>query len=112
MASKIDPQLQSIKKYFDFDVEDENRQFIIPEFQRAYSWTEEQCEELWTDINIYFQTCGDKKNVIPYFFGCIILSQEEKFIENSDGEEQKVVELKIIDGQQRTITFLLQSHPA
>lgn len=107
MASEIDPQLQSIKKYFDFDVEDENRQFIIPEFQRAYSWTEEQCEELWTDINIYFQTCGDKKNVIPYFFGCIILSQEEKFIENSDGEEQKVVELKIIDGQQRTITFLL-----
>lgn len=61
MASEIDPQLQSIKKYFDFDVEDENRQFIIPEFQRAYSWTEEQCEELWTDINIYFQTCGDKK---------------------------------------------------
>ena len=63
MASEIDPQLQSIKKYFDFDVEDENRQFIIPEFQRAYSWTEEQCEELWTDINIYFQTCGDKKNM-------------------------------------------------
>ena len=27
-----------------------NRQFIIPVFQRNFSWTREQCEQLWRDV--------------------------------------------------------------
>jgi len=26
------------------------RQFIIPIYQRKYSWTSTQCEQLWRDI--------------------------------------------------------------
>lgn len=107
MPNEIDPQLLSIKEYFDFDVKFKNRQLIIPEFQRAYSWTEEkQCEELWNDIDIYFQNRGDK-NQVPYFFGCIIISQAETNKETSDDNNEHITEFKIIDGQQRTITFLL-----
>lgn len=96
MAKNIDPQLKNIREYFDSGVNDSSRQLVIPSFQRAYSWTDEQCDELWNDIDLYFQTCHDKEDAIPYFFGCIIFSEDEK-----------TKELNIIDGQQRTITFLL-----
>ena len=26
-------------------------QFVIPVFQRDYNWTEEQCEQLWDDVD-------------------------------------------------------------
>ena len=26
------------------------KQFIIPAFQRDYSWTTEQCQQMWDDI--------------------------------------------------------------
>ena len=29
---------------------DGTRQFIIPIYQRTYSWTEKECEQLWNDI--------------------------------------------------------------
>lgn len=96
MAKDIDPQLKTIREYFDSGVNDYSRQLVIPPFQRAYSWSDEQCDELWNDIDLYFQTYHDKKNAVPYFFGCIIFSEDEK-----------KHELNIIDGQQRTITFLL-----
>lgn len=27
-----------------------NTQFVIPVFQRDYSWTEENCKQLWNDL--------------------------------------------------------------
>ena len=27
-----------------------NQKFVIPVFQRKYSWTEKQCQTLWDDI--------------------------------------------------------------
>ena len=32
------------------DIINGNRQFIIPVFQRDFSWTGEQCEQLWRDV--------------------------------------------------------------
>ena len=93
MAKDIDPKLKNIRQYFDYGVEDGSRQLVIPPFQRAYSWTDEQCDELWNDIDLYYQTYGKENDAIPYFFGCIIFSEDEKSSE-----------LNIIDGQQRTIT--------
>jgi len=29
---------------------DGTRQFLIPTYQRTYSWTEKQCQQLWSDI--------------------------------------------------------------
>lgn len=32
------------------DIIDGKKQFIIPVFQRDFSWTREQCEQLWRDV--------------------------------------------------------------
>jgi len=70
-----------------------NSKYIIPPYQRAYSWDEEQCSELLEDIKNAFETNEDE----GYFIGNIVIarSSEEK---NS---------LEIIDGQQRLITLTL-----
>ncbi|KGN87427.1 DUF262 domain-containing protein [Porphyromonas gulae] len=64
--------------------------YIIPYYQRPYSWTEEHCLQLYNDITQSFEE--DR----PYFVGNIIFAQQE-------GKE----ELEIIDGQQRLITLWL-----
>ena len=33
-----------------FEILNGNKQFIIPVYQRYYSWGEEQCKRLWDDI--------------------------------------------------------------
>ncbi len=63
--------------------------FIIPKFQRMYSWTNTQVEDMWKDL---FYS-GDETE--GHFFGQIILSAEK------DGR------YSIIDGQQRFVSFVL-----
>ena len=90
MATKgIDPKLKYISEYLNIK---ENPYFVIPEYQRAYSWTIFQCDKLWQDIETFL----DSGNADPYFFGTVIID-----CSNKDGE------LHLIDGQQRTTTFLL-----
>lgn len=33
-----------------FEILNGNKQFIIPVYQRFYSWEKEQCKRLWDDI--------------------------------------------------------------
>lgn len=90
MATKgIEPKLKLISEYLNVK---ENPCFVIPEYQRAYSWTIYQCDKLWQDIGTYLES----DNIDPYFFGTVILD-----CSNDEGE------LHLIDGQQRTTTFLL-----
>lgn len=35
-----------------------NLRFVIPVYQRPYSWDEEQCEQLWDDILYVGDYCG------------------------------------------------------
>lgn len=35
-------------------------QYIIPPYQRAYSWEEEQCEALWEDLKNAYLTNKDE----------------------------------------------------
>ncbi len=74
----------------------QNAQFVIPVYQRVYSWTERQCEELWADL----QRCGAAKKA--HFVGTILYTEEL-------GSERCECLLDLIDGQQRiaTITLLL-----
>ena len=66
-------------------------QYIIPPYQRAYSWTYELCSIMYDDIlNAY-----DKQE--EYFLGAIITS-------SVDTNKNK---LMVIDGQQRLTTILL-----
>ena len=43
--SKITGETKSV---FNFIGED-SRGFLVPEYQRPYSWTENECEKLWDD---------------------------------------------------------------
>lgn len=89
MAKKIEPNPKLIGDYLKLD---ENAKFIIPAYQRAYSWGIEQCDKLWNDLTDY----SNNENNDPYFFGTVIISCQE------DDKE-----LLLIDGQQRTTTFFL-----
>jgi len=101
MAQKqIVPKLSFISDYLKLA---KLEHFLIPEYQRAYSWTTERCSELWQNIESFIAEINDAEESIevtpdPYFFGTIIIDCENLDTENS---------LSLIDGQQRTTTFLL-----
>lgn len=67
--------------------------FIIPMYQRPYTWGEDECSQLWQDIVEFFND-SDKQKDDKYFLGSIVT-----YIEN--GKQN------IIDGQQRTTTLML-----
>jgi len=50
------------------DFLDGRRQFIIPIYQRTYSWTLDECDELWNDI---VRTATDA-SIITHFVGSIV----------------------------------------
>ena len=43
-------------------------QFVIPIYQRTYSWTEKECRQLWDDI----VRCGGSDKVAVHFVGSIV----------------------------------------
>ncbi|EMH39977.1 DUF262 and DUF1524 domain-containing protein [Helicobacter pylori] len=79
-----------------FFEENQNNQFVIPIYQRVYSWEKEQCEQLWDDII----KIGGNDKMNRHFIGSILYVL--------DGNTHSSP-LLIIDGQQRltTITLLL-----
>ncbi|MES5135258.1 DUF262 domain-containing protein [Prevotella amnii] len=86
MAKEIEPKLQTIGVYLK-----KSDIFRIPEYQRAYSWNIANCDKLWQDVESYIAQDAED----PYFFGTIIIDcSKERY-------------LNLIDGQQRTTTFLL-----
>ena len=89
MAKKIDPELKKLGEYLKLE---KNSFFVIPEYQRAYSWDIKQCDKLWQDVVDFI----DNEGADPYFFGTVIISCQE--------DDKK---LSLIDGQQRTSTFIL-----
>jgi len=74
--------------------------FIVPIYQRTYSWTEKQCEQLWKDI----VRAGASREKGLHFVGSVVYIQDGiSGVMNSSWQ--------IIDGQQRitTITLLLEA---
>lgn len=74
-------------------------QFVIPIYQRTYSWTEKECRQLWHDI----LRTGKNDEVSAHFIGSIVYI--EQGLSNLTIREPMLV----IDGQQRltTLTLLL-----
>src|SRR5574344_1147117 len=85
------PKSNTIGDYFQLS---SREQFLIPSFQRAYSWGKDQCEKLLEDLFDYHENRVDSDST--YFFGNIITVTDKSI--NS---------IQIIDGQQRTTTFIL-----
>ena len=40
-------------------------QFVIPIYQRTYSWTEKECKQLWDDVI----RCGSNDHIPVHFIG-------------------------------------------
>ncbi|GAA8958370.1 DUF262 and DUF1524 domain-containing protein [Helicobacter pylori] len=91
MDAEATPLLKFIK-------DNQKNQFVIPIYQRLYSWKKEQCKQLWDDII----KIGGNDKMDGHFIGSILYVLDGIYTTSHN-------ELLIIDGQQRltTITLLL-----
>lgn len=88
MEQLLSAETKSFKSIFS-----ENKKIVVPPYQRAYSWKEQQWEDLWEDIK------KSKKSNKKHYMGAIV------FINRRGGI------LEVVDGQQRltTISILINS---
>lgn len=79
------------------------RQFVIPRFQREYSWEKRNCEEFLDDIIKCLKCKDGKLETSSYFLGTML------FIGNFEEKSDK--KILVVDGQQRitTITILFSA---
>lgn len=61
-------------------------QFVVPLYQRPYSWTTEEVDQLWEDLTTHLSS--------EHFMGSIVLNDELK------------MQPQVIDGQQRLTTLM------
>lgn len=73
-----------------------NLRFVIPVYQRPYSWDEVQCEQLWDDILYVGNRPQDR-----HFTGSVVWVQDGTF--SASG----IQPMLLIDGQQRITTIML-----
>ena len=76
-------------------------QFVIPIYQRTYSWTDKQCRQLWDDI----VRAGSSDTIAVHFIGSIV------YVEQGLSQVSHQAPLLVIDGQQRltTVALLLEA---
>lgn len=86
MAISLTAEQKSLSRLFA-----QREQYIIPNYQRPYSWGLEQCGKLYDDINEAFNADTD------YFLGNIILAVGERTKDKP----------RVVDGQQRLISIWL-----
>lgn len=89
MAIHLNAEQKNLKRLLN-----EYETFVIPPYQRPYSWLVGECRQLYEDLIDAFNRPNDK----DYFMGTIILAVAD----NQSGEYPRIV-----DGQQRMTTFWL-----
>jgi uncharacterized protein with ParB-like and HNH nuclease domain len=72
-------------------------QFVVPIYQRVYSWDYSECDQLWKDI----VRAGASDSIGAHFTGSIV------YVERDQGTIAQAEPALIIDGQQRTTTVTL-----
>ncbi len=72
-------------------------QYIIPIYQRTYSWTERECDQLWTDI----LRAAKNEAIKVHFIGSIV------YVEEGLSQVTLRSPLLVIDGQQRLTTIII-----
>ncbi|MGL2513957.1 GmrSD restriction endonuclease domain-containing protein [Helicobacter pylori] len=87
----MDAGATTLLRFFE---ENQNNQFVIPIYQRLYSWKKEQCEQLWDDII----KIGGNDKMNGHFIGSIL------YVRNGNTHSSPLL---IIDGQQRLTTITL-----
>ena len=93
--SKLNIDQQTIKELF----ANKRSDFLIPDYQRPYTWGESECQTLWDDIFAFAFPENDysrfKSDEDEYFLGPIVTFKND------------YNKLEIIDGQQRLTTLML-----
>ena len=91
MSSKIfDPQYWNLETVF-------KQIYIVPVYQRPYSWDKEQVDVLLDDL---YESYQEDKNT-GYYIGNIIVH------DNGDKLNGNILKFELVDGQQRITTFAL-----
>lgn len=89
VRKEIDVDVKPIEDIFKYDSE-----FIIPLYQRDYSWkADDHVEEFWVDLQNHYET----KQRAKYFFGTFMLVNERE-------EDETYL---VVDGQQRLTTVMM-----
>lgn len=96
MAKQFNAEQKTIAQIFT----ECKKAFLIPEYQRPYSWERDECRTLWD--NLYEFAFPDENNIKnfdkdeeAYFVGTILTFKNAS------------KEYEVIDGQQRLVTFML-----
>jgi hypothetical protein len=89
----IQPQYLTLSKLLD------GRLFEIPEYQRAYSWTQKQRSDLFGDI----ETTYSKGPEEGHFMAAIVCLRRRRQMLGTD----EYFVLEVVDGQQRLTTLIL-----
>lgn len=71
-----------------------NYEYVIPDYQRPYSWGKDECIRLWEDLTTYYDEGKTLNSGSPYFLGNVVIY---------NGGKKRFV----VDGQQRLITLNL-----
>lgn len=89
----IHPQYLTLSKLLD------GRLFRIPEYQRAYSWTSRERQDLFGDI----KKVHDKGPEVGHFMAAVVCLRRDK---QTLGTDEFYV-LEVVDGQQRLTTLII-----
>lgn len=88
IMSLVNTSTKKITEYFS------SASYYIPNHQREYSWTKDELEDLWLDINSIRKAPEGQM----HFFGQVVIHTEK---------ENNIDKKYIIDGQQRTLTSVI-----
>ncbi len=73
------------------------KQFIIPIYQRTYSWRISECQQLWDDI----LRIAQDEQIPAHFLGSVVYVGKDIYHVSS------ITQMLVIDGQQRLTTLFL-----
>lgn len=74
-----------------------NRKYIIPRFQREYSWEQTEHTMFWEDLCNQIKVVEDNIIYSDYFIGALVLV----------GDDSKDEKFSVVDGQQRLTTITI-----
>ena len=86
MSLSLTAEQKSLSEIFDT-----KQQYIIPSYQRPYSWEYDECYQLYSDLIEAFKTKQD------YFIGNLVIAKSS----------ENKAKLEVIDGQQRLTTIVI-----
>lgn len=75
------------------------RKYIIPRFQREFSWEQEELSEIYNDLLDNITFLNNKLIPTEYFIGSLVLV--------GDDDNTTNIERYVVDGQQRITTFTI-----